>query len=412
LGACGSIHPPLLRSTPLKGGYKTSVLPVLKGGLEGRVPLQCCCAMTAEDGCPTIMETNHLKQPDEQTPPEKGGTLFLFWCREGSGSGRGEHLARALGAVSAYVWRANLAAALWKTPLRYLLQTLDTARILRKHKPRVVYVQLPPVFPLLQTWLYARRTGAQIIADNHTSILDERWKRFHWLQKPLARRIRINLVHNEANAALLRSWDAAGVLLLKSPAVTSEEILDPNADLSAFQEKLNAPGLIRVLMVNRFAVDDAWRQVFATARITPEARFFVTGDPARSGIPPDQVPDNVVLTGLLPKPVFIALMAACDVTLSLTLRPDTLLWSIRESLALGRPFVASRSPVMLAEFEGLGLFTDHGPEDMRARILEACEQRDTWRNAMAEYIAQDQDRFKRQTREMRELLGVDRPGSK
>ncbi len=345
-----------------------------------------------------------LTQLREQTPTSKGGTLFLFWCREGSGSGRGEHLARALGAVSVHVWRARLAGALWKTPLRYLLQTVDTARFLRKQQPRVVYVQLPPVFPLLQTWWYARRTGAQIIADNHTSILDGRWRMFHWLQKPLARRIKINLVHNEANADLLRGWNAAGVMLLKSPAVTREEILDPHADLSRFQKDLEAPGLVRVLMVNRFAVDDAWREVFAAARITPEARFFVTGDPARAGITPDQMPENVVLTGLLPKPVFIALMNACDVTLSLTLRPDTLLWSIRESLALGKPFVASRSPVMLAEFEGLGLFTDHSPADMRARLLDAYAQRDTWRSAMAEYIVHDQERFLRQTGEIRELL--------
>ncbi len=352
-----------------------------------------------------------MTQALEPAPPAKGGVLFLFWCREGSGSGRGEHLARALGAVSAYVWRANLAGSLWKTPLRYLLQTLDTARILRERQPRVVCVQLPPVFPLVQAWWYARRTGAQVIADNHSSFLDGRWQLFHWLQKPLARRIRINLVHNEANAALLRGWGASGVMLLKSPAVTAEEILDPNADLSPFQKELDAPGLIRVLMVNRFAVDDAWREVFAAARITPEARFFVTGDPARAGVPLDQVPENVVLTGLLPKPVFIALMAACDVTLSLTLRRDTLLWSIRESLALGKPFVASRAPVIQEEFDRLGLFTDHSPGDMRARILEAHAQRDTWLTAMAEYIVRDQERFLRQTREIREQLGISPPAS-
>jgi glycosyltransferase involved in cell wall biosynthesis len=344
-------------------------------------------------------------QTQEQPNLATGGTIFLFWCREGSGSGRGERLSSALGAVPVYIWRATLAGSLWKTPLRYLLQFLDTTRVLRKRRPTVVYVQLPPVLPLLQVWWYARRTGAQIIADNHTSFLDGRWRMFHWLQKPLARRITINLAHNESNAELLRNWGAAGVTLLKSPAVRQDEILDPDVDLSDFQRDLDAPGLIRVLMVNRFAVDDAWREVFATARITPEARFFVTGDAARSGVTAYQVPDNVILTGLLPKPVFIALMAACDVTLSLTLRPDTLLWSIRESLALGKPFVASRSPVMLAEFDGLGLFTDHGPADMRACILDAYAKKDVWCDAMHQYIIQDQERFLRQTEGIRGLLG-------
>ena len=81
------------------------------------------------------------------------------------------------------------------------------------------------------------------------------------------------------------------------------------------------------------------------------------------------------------------------------------------TMALGKPFVASRAPVILDEFGRLGLFTDHSPECMRARILEAHAQRDTWRNAMADYIVRDRERFLRQTREIREMLGFRDTGS-
>jgi glycosyltransferase involved in cell wall biosynthesis len=204
---------------------------------------------------------------------------------------------------------------------------------------------------------------------------------------------------------MLRRWRGDTALLLKSPAVTRDELLAEPGDLGPLRAALEASGAPRVFMVNRFAVDDAWREVFAAARLMPGARFFVTGDPAKAGLSPGDAPGNVVLTGFLSKPVFAALMDACDVTLSLTLRRDTLLWSIRESVALGKPFVTSDSPVIRAEFEGLGLFTDHSAESLRDRILEAVENRDLWAEAMAGYITRDRARWAGQIAEIRGRMG-------
>ncbi len=336
---------------------------------------------------------------------DKGPPLFLFWCREDSGSGRGGRLARDLGAVPFHAWRPGWDRGGTPAPVRYLFQALDTARALRRLRPSAVYVQVPPVFALVQAWWYGVRTGAPVAADNHSSFLDGKWRLFHWLQRPLARRIRLNLAHNEANLEMLRRWRGDTALLLKSPAVTRDELLAEPGDLGPLRAALDAPGAPRVFMVNRFAVDDAWREVFAAARLMPGARFFVTGDPAKAGLSPGDAPGNVVLTGFLSKPVFAALMDACDVTLSLTLRRDTLLWSIRESVALGKPFVTSDSPVIRAEFEGLGLFTDHSAESLRDRILEAVENRDLWAEAMAGYITRDRARWAGQIAEIRKRMG-------
>ncbi len=324
-----------------------------------------------------------------------GCPVFLFWCREGEGSGRGMRMARDMGAVPVHVWRARLGPLSLPTPLRYLAQAWDTARALRRLRPTALYVQVPPVFALFQAALYGAWHGIPVAADNHSSFLDRRWQLFHWLQRPLSRRIAANIVHNEANCGLLNAWGARGVSLVKSPAVTREELLLPGADLSRFSAELAETGGLRVLMVNRFAVDDAWREVFEAARITPEARFFVTGDPAKANLAGVAVPGNVTLTGLLPKRDFLALMDACDVVLSLTLRRDTLLWSIRECLALAKPFAASDSPVMRAEFDGLGCFTDHKPESLRAALLEAHARCDEWTGPAAAYIARDRERWLR-----------------
>lgn len=321
--------------------------------------------------------------------------LFLFWCREGEGSGRGMRMARDLDAVPVHVWRGRAGPVPLPAPLRYVLQAWDTARVLRRLRPSALYVQVPPVFALLQAALYGAWHGVPVAADNHSSFLDRRWRLFHWLQRPLSRRITVNLVHNEANGGFLDAWGARGVSLVKSPAVTREELLPPDTAPSRFAPELAGTAGLNVLMVNRFAVDDAWREVFEAARVTPEARFFVTGDPARAALGGVEIPANVTLTGLLPKREFLALMDACDVVLSLTLRRDTLLWSIRECLALGKPFAASDSPVMRAEFDGLGCFTDHRPESLRAALLEAHARREEWRAPAAAYMDGDRERWRR-----------------
>ena len=335
----------------------------------------------------------------DAAPP--GPAVFLFWCREGEGSGRGVRMARALGAAPVHVWRGTLGPFRLPTPLRYVAQWVDTARALRCLRPSAIYVQVPPVFALLQAVLYAAPRGIPVAADNHSSFLDGRWRWFHWLQRPLARRLRANLAHNEANEALLRAWGAGGAVLVKSPAVARGDMLALAAGEDVSAVTAAAGDRLKVLMVNRFAPDDAWREVLRGAEAMPEAHFFLTGDPARAGLAPAAVPANVTLTGLLPRPRFLALMAACDAALTLTLRPDTLLWSIRECLALGVPFTATDSAVTRAEFDGLGEFSAHDPASLRAALLRAVERRAERAEACDAYIARDLERWDRQMAELR-----------
>jgi hypothetical protein len=97
-------------------------------------------------------------------------------------------------------------------------------------------------------------------------------------------------------------------------------------------------------------------------------------------------------------------MAVADVVVTLTRRPDTLLWSIRECLALRRPFVTSDSRVMRLEFEGLGLFTDHSPADLVAKIHRAHERGAEFADGMTAYIARDRERWRRDAACVRALL--------
>ncbi len=319
--------------------------------------------------------------------------VFIFWCSPEGGSGRGQRLCDALEAQAVHSYIERILGIPLPTPLRYAAQTVHTLYHLLRIRPQQVFVQVPPVFAPLMVALYCKLWGARYANDMHTSFIDPRWQRFHWLHRPLCRNATVNLAHNEANQELLQDWRARNVMLLKSPAVTRKEIFDDSADITPWEKALQARKR-NVLMVNRFAVDDAYLQVIDTAKRMPDTTFFLTGNPKKLQEPLPELPDNVILTDLLPRPVFLKLMDACDVVLTLTLRDDTLLWSIRECLALGKPFVASHWRVVQLEFDGYGLFTNHDPEDLAAKIRDAHQRTSEFVAKMAQYIEQDKLRWK------------------
>lgn len=347
----------------------------------------------------------------------RGSPAFIFWSAPDA-LARGPRLAAALGCEPRFHHVGRLGGLRLPALVRYVAQARRTLIDLARTRPAFVLVQNPPIFAVLAVAWYARRAGCGFAIDHHTSFLDRRWRLFHWLQKLLSRRAVINLAHNEANLRLFQRWELRNAMLLKSPAVTRDELLglaeepggsaEERGDHAPHAADLAGDGL-RVFMVNRFAADDAYAAVIAVARRMPQARFFVTGDPRRVGLVRAGVPRNVVLTGFLPRARFLRLMDACDVVLSLTRRRDTLPWSIRESMALGKPFVASDGPVIRQEFEGYGLFSDHSPEDLERKIGEVVARRAEFVDRMPSYIAADRVRWERDIAELRTTLsGSDR----
>lgn len=328
---------------------------------------------------------------------------FVSWQRENFSS-RSAKLAEALGAHSLQIYKKSVLGVRLPAPVRYIFQGVETFRRLRQLHAREVLVQVPP-WPLTATvWLYCRMFGGRFVTDNHTSTFgDRRWRAFNFIDRFFARRAAANLAHNHKNIETLRQWRARNPMMVLSPALWRDEVYDPAANLPDHLAQAAAlPGL-KVLMVNRFASDDCWREVFNAAALLPDARFFVTGDPAQAGsaVAP---PPNVLLTGFLPKGVFIKLMDACDVVLTLTNRPNTLLWAIRECLALGKPFVATGNEVVVANFNGYCLFTDNSPEDIAAKAIEVHRRRDEFVPKMARYIEQDKARWQRDVSAVDSLL--------
>lgn len=313
--------------------------------------------------------------------------MFIVWGAEMELSRR---LARALGAEARQVyykkiWGVNLPAL-----IRYLAQSAATLLILFKNRPEAVIVQNPPVFAPLAVLLYCKLSGARFAIDSHTAaFLDDKWIKFYRLFKFAAKRACLNSCHNYKNLEILNSWGIEPALAMQffNPRYDPAELAHPMHDECL--EKVLTTSKLPVMMVNRFADDDDWQTVIKTAELMPDADFFITGEPRR------QIgkSDNVFLTGYLAHQEFLKLMRRCRVILALTLRPDTVLWSIREIMALNKPFVTTDSEVSRHYFGKIGVFAKPGAPELKEKILSAAENEADIKNKIKIFLEHDKSRW-------------------
>ncbi len=281
--------------------------------------------------------------------------------------------------------------------LRYLIQSLDTYRKLQKIKPQIIFVQNPPIVAVLVVYFYAKLNSADYVIDTHTAgFIDRKWIFFHWLHKFLAKRALWSTAHNYKNLEFFKKWGVENSSVLQFYNPTQAEILNKNITLPPELENiLTAKKELAVFMVNRFAEDDAWQGVAGTAKLMPDNIFFLTGNDKKiSAEIKNRFPENVILTGYLKHEQFIYLMNRCDVVLALTKRRDTVLWSIREIMALRKPFITSDSEAIRHYFSNVALFTNHQPEDLKTKIQEAWNRRAEIEKNIIAFLEKDAIRWK------------------
>lgn len=318
----------------------------------------------------------------------------VIWAREVK---LNEFLARTLGSEVIISYKKKAGGFNLPVIFRYIIQGIDTYRRLKKIKPGIVLVMNPPIVAPIVVYIYCLFNRAKFIIDTHTvAFMDRKWKFFFFLHRFLARRAILNTVHNYKNLEILSKWKIRDSYILQFYNPEREDVLIDNvAELPAeIKERIVKHNGLKVFMVNRFAADDAWREVVVAAGLMKEALFFITGDYTKvKSIGP--FPSNVILTGYLDHSVFMRLMDRSDVVLALTKRKDTVLWSIREIMALNKPFVTTDSEVLRHYFNDVALFTDMQPDDLRLKITDAWNNRFEIKGQIDKFIFKDKLRWEK-----------------
>jgi len=322
-------------------------------------------------------------------------TAFVIWAREVK---LNEFLAREINAQTIISYKKTWKGFDIPVFFRYFIQGFDTYKKLQAMKPEIIFVMNPPITAVLTVYLYSKFNNCRFAIDTHTAgFIDRKWVFFHWLHKFLAKRAILNTVHNYKNLEFPQKWGIENGYVLQFYNPSREEVISENSKLSLkLENKIKESSGIKVFMVNRFAGDDAWKEVIETAKIMPEALFLLTGDDKKIKEKEKNIfPDNVILTGYLNHGEFMKLMDKSDVVLALTKRRDTVLWSIREIMALRKPFITSDSEAIRHYFSEVALFTNHQPDDMKLKIIEANKKSGKIKEEIEKFLEKDAIRWKK-----------------
>lgn len=295
---------------------------------------------------------------------------YISWAESCS---RSDHTARELGGTSHMVYAPRFGSRASTILFKYLAQWRRTAQLLRRERPETVFVMTPPLFAALPAFAYAWRERKQVVLDAHSAaFLHPRWRRLQWLQGALCRRAATTLVHAEHIAGLVRATGGHATLVPDVPIVYPE--IEPFARPDGFV----------VAVVCSFNYDEPIREIFEAARLLPDVRFFITGNPRHLASDLAAVlPPNATLTGFVSTAAYGGLIAGADAVMTLTTRDHTMLRGAYEAIYQGTPVIVSDWPLLRAAFPEGAAYVDNTAEQIARAIRMVALNPDEYRAGAA-----------------------------
>lgn len=318
--------------------------------------------------------------------PAAGRSLYLAWTHF---QRRQVSMAELAGFECVFLPLAYKGRSHLLRGLHYLHLMLRTVQVLRRHRPAVLWLQLPQ-FPLLWAALAYKLVfdpALKLVADCHNAAFQAPWSRLP-LGLSLLRRCTCILVHNDDMLA------RAQQLGLPMARVQVLEDVPPLHRGGHRGVALPAAFVGRprpwVLFPGSYGQDEPIAELLAMAAMLPAGTLAITGrrgNAARNGHNISEVPANTVLTDYVPVAELDALLAHADVVLALTRNDGIQLSVCNEALGFGKPMVMSGTPLLRALFGRAAVVVDSSdPADIQRGIQQAWQARDHWGDA-AESLA-------------------------
>jgi glycosyltransferase involved in cell wall biosynthesis len=320
------------------------------------------------------------------TPPR---VLFLAWTKT---SGRAEDISAALRGDAHLVFpRVPLLPHPFSTALRYAIGTVQSALLLLRARPSAVVVTNPPLIPPLVVALWAAATRRPFVLDSHPSGFGLKGRRVLAVLQPvhraLARRATGVLVTTNELAGRVDAWGGRGIVVHEAPVDFPEP--SPPTDPT-------------VLFVGIFASDEPIDAVLDAARLLPDTRFRITGDPRRA---PAQLvgsaPANVELTGFLATEAYRSAVSGASVVLTLTTEPHSVMRSAYEAVYAHVPVVMTDTAVLRGDFP-YALFCENTGASIAAALRQALASQGELRARAPEAAALQRARWDKQLVALRE----------
>jgi glycosyltransferase involved in cell wall biosynthesis len=278
-------------------------------------------------------------------------------------------------------------------PIRYLLQSINTIKTLIKEKPKIVFVQNPPIFASLIVFFYTKIKNAKFIIDSHTGALLAPWWRwslpFHAF---LSRRAVTTIVTNKYLASIVKSWKAKVLIIEDIPTFFQKG------------EKFSTKGEFNIAVINTFSPDEPMEQILEAASYLPEIFFYITGDTIRAKKEYlKNHSDNVEFTGFLKEDKYIGLLRSVQAVLVLTNNNYTMQRGACEAVSIGKPIITTNWPILKKYFQKGTIFVDNTSKGIEKGILDCKKRRATLEN---EILLLKNDCWKKWNKNYKNLNGL------
>lgn len=311
---------------------------------------------------------------------------------------RAKHWAEVMNAPIYYISRRPFGSiSMFLAPLRYILQAVDTWRILWQHRPALVHVTNPPFFAPLIVYWYCKLSGARYIMDTHSPALySRRWGWSLAFQQYLARRACLNIVDQARFKKMFTEFGARTVILERPPSSVFLPAPIKRPPKKPFE----------ITVVNTFAPDEPLKPIYQAARKLPDVRFYVLGDKrfAPRGTF-DNVPENVFFTGYLLGNEYWQCIMSSNAVICLTTYPYSLLAGAQDGMLAGTPLILSRQPALTDYFTKGTVFVDNAPESIVEGIQQITHKEQELRREISELLEEKRLLWEKNYRAIEEIIG-------
>ena len=286
----------------------------------------------------------------------KHGAIWITW----ESQRRNRELSAALGATLfefAEIDRMGYRLA------KYTRGAARTIAALLRTRPRLVFCQNPSLVLCLLLILLRPFFRFRLSVDAHNAGLfphEGRSRVLMALSRCIQRRADLTIVSNEALGDEVRSNRGRPFVLPdRIPTI-------PAVDRRTLR------GAHSILFICSYSKDEPYGEVFRAGRLLDAGIcIYVTGDFARAGVRPDELPPNVVLTGFLAEAEYTAMLQSVDATIDLTTRENCLVCGAYETLAVAKPVILSDTRALRAYFSRGAVYVRNTAEDIARGISTA-----------------------------------------
>lgn len=241
----------------------------------------------------------------------------------------------------------------------YVKNFVKTFFLLRRMRPKIVFVQVPQTPALFAVMLSRFIFGINciVIADCHNAMF-----RFPWLNYPgsklLLRSSNFILVHNYEIYNKAVSLLGAGKIfnVPDAPASFASHIFNDFLEKRFF----DAPDFCFVFPAS-WADDEPIRDLIFAFSMINSARLIITGRPKLHLIQDIDLPENVKIAGYLSNHEFDYLINRCDCIFALTSHDDVQLSVCGEAVGAAKPLICSDTSLLRSMYDDFAVFTLNNP---------------------------------------------------